>query len=103
VTATVNIDLAIPVVKTFTLPPNHNSLTVPVTAFTAGDNVAVTGYMITATTTAPAPGAARWSATPPTAYTFQGAGTKTLCAWARDAAGNVSSCKSATTTIKVAQ
>jgi hypothetical protein len=74
----------------FSLPANSNSLIVPILSFVAIDDLGVTGYRITTTTTQPLATAAGWSATPPTSYTFTSAGTKTLYAWAKDAAGNVS-------------
>ena len=40
-------DTTVPVVGTFTLPATATSLTVPVTALSATDNVAVTGYLVT--------------------------------------------------------
>ena len=80
-----------PVVTAFTITPTSASLTVPILTFAATDNVAVTGYIVTeAATPAPAAAAAGWAATPPTSYTFASAGAKTLYAWAKDAAGNVS-------------
>jgi hypothetical protein len=72
---------------------------VPISAFTATDNIGVTGYMITESAAAPSSGAAGWSATAPTSFTFSAAGTKTAYAWAKDAAGNVSAAKSAAVTI----
>jgi hypothetical protein len=55
----------------------------------ATDNTGVTGYLVNETATAPAAGAAGWSASAPTSYTFASAGSKTLYAWAKDSAGNV--------------
>jgi hypothetical protein len=95
-------DATPPTVSTFAIPGAASALTVPVTTFTASDNVGVTGYIITETSTAPAANAAGWSATAPTSYTFTTAGTKTLYAWARDAAGNRSVGLSAIVTITLA-
>ncbi|HZV82967.1 MAG TPA: hypothetical protein VFF53_12445, partial [Geobacteraceae bacterium] len=92
-------DTTAPVVGTFTLPATATSLTVPVTALTASDNVAVTGYLITTSTTAPAASAAGWSAGAPTTITVSAAGSYTFYAWAKDGAGNVSATKSATVTV----
>lgn len=92
-------DTAAPTVSTFTIASPSSSLTVQVTAFTATDNVGVTGYLITESATAPAAGAAGWSATAPTSFTFTSDGAKTLRAWAKDAAGNVSAALSANVTI----
>ena len=74
----------------------------PVSSFTATDNVAVTGYLVTTSATAPAAGAAGWSATAPTSVTAPAAGSVTFYAWAKDAAGNVSLSKSASVTITTA-
>ncbi|HBG04912.1 MAG TPA: hypothetical protein DDY22_05020, partial [Geobacter sp.] len=46
-------DTTVPVVGTFTLPATATTLTVPVSALTATDNVAVTGYLINQVATAP--------------------------------------------------
>jgi hypothetical protein len=84
------IDVTKPVVTAFTIPANSSSLVVPISSFTATDNVAVTGFKLTETTTVPNAGDAGWTTGAPTSYTFTSAGTKTLYAWAKDAAGNVS-------------
>jgi len=88
-----------PTVTAFALSATASSLTVPITSFTASDNVGVTGYLATESATAPSAGAGGWSASAPSSYTFGATGAKTLYGWARDAAGNVSAGKSATTTI----
>ncbi len=74
----------------FTLPSTSETLTVPVTSFTATDNIAVTGYKITGSSVIPDAGDAGWSTTAPTSYAFTTEGTKTLYAWVKDAAGNIS-------------
>jgi hypothetical protein len=109
-TATIALpDTAKPVVGTFTLGA-FTSPNVAITAFTATDNAdvagppavsGVTGYLVTNSATAPL-AAAITSATAPASYTFvapQTAGLKTLYAWVKDAAGNVSLAKTATVTI----
>jgi hypothetical protein len=83
-------DVIAPVVTAFSIPATSSTLTVPVSSFTATDNKAVTGYLVTESATAPLAGDAGWSATAPASYVFVTAGTKTLYAWAKDAAGNVS-------------
>jgi len=88
-----------PVVTSFTMPSTSSSLTVAVTSFTATDNVGVTGYLITESSTTPTAGSAGWSATAPTSFTFSSSGTVTAYAWAKDAAGNVSSSVSASVNI----
>jgi hypothetical protein len=84
------VDVESPEVMEFTLPLTSTSLTVPILAFRAIDNVAPTAYLITTTPTAPAVNATGWKAAPPTSYTFTSGGAKTLYGWARDAAGNIS-------------
>jgi hypothetical protein len=92
-------DTTAPVVGAFTLPASATSLTVPVSSLSATDNVAVTGYLVTTSATAPAAGAAGWSASAPTSVSAAAAGSVTFYAWAKDAAGNVSAAKSASVTI----
>ncbi|MEJ2697072.1 MAG: carboxypeptidase regulatory-like domain-containing protein [Candidatus Sulfobium sp.] len=88
-----------PTVTVFTIPGTYSSLTVPITAFGATDNVGVTGYIVTQSSRTPSAGAEGWTQTAPSSFIFSSEGTKTLYAWARDAAGNVSTSKSATVTI----
>jgi hypothetical protein len=83
-------DTTAPTVTAFAIPANSTTLTVPITSLTATDDVAVTGYLLTESGTPPLPDDAGWSATAPTSYTFANEGAKTLYAWAKDAAGNVS-------------
>jgi len=89
-------DTTPPTVTSFSIPSTSSSLTVPITSFVATDNVGVTGYALSESGSAPASG---WSGSAPSSYTFSSAGNKTLYAWARDAAGNVSSPKSAQVSI----
>ena len=95
-------DTTKPVVGTFTVPATATTATVTVSV-AATDNVAVTGYLITESATAPAADAAGWTANAPTSYAFsnlpQGLSNKTLYAWAKDAAGNVSAAKSGSVAI----
>src|SRR5271157_5579417 len=95
-------DTTAPTVTSFIIPSTATSLTISVTSFTATDNVGVAGYMLTESATAPSSSATGWSATAPTTYTFTSAGTKTLYAWAKDAAGNVSTSLNRTVTITLA-
>ena len=83
---------------TFSMPATSSMMTVAMT-FSATDNVAVTGYMVTASSTAPLASATGWTAAAPASYSFTSAGAKTLYAWAKDAAGNVSLGKSAGVTV----
>jgi hypothetical protein len=93
-------DTTPPLVMAFVIPATSASLTVPITTFTATDLVGVTGYILTeAANPAPAAGAAGWTGTAPATYTFASAGAKTLYAWAKDAAGNVSTSLNASVAI----
>ena len=67
-----------PTVDSFTATtPVTTNVNIPVTAFTASDNVGVTDYMITESLTAPGSGDAGWTGTAPTTYTSAaGDGTK---------------------------
>jgi hypothetical protein len=95
------VDLTAPVITAFNIPATSTSLTVPVNSFTATDNLSVTGYLITESATAPAASNTAWSVSAPVSYTFTSEGTKTLYAWAKDAAGNVSAGVSAQVTVAV--
>ncbi len=83
-------DVAAPTVTSFKMPSTSKSLTVPITSLVATDNVGVTGYLISESSTRPAAGDARWRSSAPTSFTFSSAGTKIAYVWARDAAGNIS-------------
>ena len=81
-----------PVVSAFVVSTTATTLTVAITTLTATDNAAVTGYLLTESTTAPAATDAGWSQNKPASYTFSNisdgvATQKTLYAWAKDAAG----------------
>jgi sugar lactone lactonase YvrE/regulation of enolase protein 1 (concanavalin A-like superfamily) len=97
--ATLGSDTVAPTVTALTLPATWNSLTVPITTLTASDNFGVAGYLVTESSTKPSATASGWSNTPPGSYTFAGTGSKTLYAWAKDAAGNVSAGRPATVTV----
>lgn len=92
-------DNSIPVVTAFAMPSSSTSRTVAVSAFTATDEGGVAGYLLTENAAKPLAAAAGWSATPPTSHTFSGIGVRTLYAWAKDEAGNVSNSVSATLTV----
>jgi len=85
-----DIDTTKPTVDTFTVTTPSNSLNIPITAFTASDNISVAGYLITTLSTPPAAGNSGWAGTAPTTYTVASAGSYTLYPWAKDVAGNVS-------------
>lgn len=99
--ATVTIDDSEePTIRTFTLPATATSLTVQISSFSADDNVGVTGYLISTSSTKPPATGAGWSDKAPNSFTFSryGTNTRTVYAWAKDEAGNVSDAKSATVT-----
>jgi len=92
-------DTSAPTITTFSMPSSATSLTVSVSGLTATDNVGVTGYMITESATPPVASASGWAVSVPASFTFSAAGNKTAYAWAKDAAGNVSSSQSVSVTI----
>ena len=99
-----NKDVTPPVISAFTIPATSTSLSVPISVFTATDDIGVTGYLLTETSATPTVEASGWSSGKPTTYTFSStkstsAETKSLYAWARDEAGNVSVSLSASVTI----
>uniref|UniRef100_A0A6M3ILD7 Uncharacterized protein n=1 Tax=viral metagenome TaxID=1070528 RepID=A0A6M3ILD7_9ZZZZ len=83
-------DTTDPTVTAFVIPATANSLTVLITTYTATDDVGVAYYLINESADEPAGGDAGWSAIKQTQYVFDSAGAKTLYAWAKDAAGNIS-------------
>ena len=99
-------DTTKPVVSTFIIPTASTSARVTISALTATDNVAVTGYQVTESATAPTAADPAWNIVKPTSHTFAGlipgvATAKTVSAWAKDAAGNVSLARTAVTTIRL--
>jgi hypothetical protein len=92
-------DNTVPVVTAFVSPSISKSLAIPITTFTATDDTAVTGYMLTESSAAPTSGAAGWTGSAPTTYTFASQGSKTLYAWVKDGAGNVSASLNASVTV----
>ncbi len=93
------VDTTAPVVGAFTLPATSTSLSVSVSSLSATDNVAVTGYLVTTSSSKPSATASGWSATAPKSVTAPAEGSVTFYAWAKDAAGNVSASRSATVTV----
>ncbi len=92
-----------PVVSGFSIPASSSSLVVSVSSFSASDNKEVTGYLITESGSAPAASNESWATNPPSSYAFTSEGNKTLYAWAKDQAGNVSDSKSAIVTVTILQ
>lgn len=94
-------DISSPTIAEFSIPSASNSLTIPITNFSAADNVGVAGYLLTETSSTPSAGAAGWAAIAPASHVFSSDGSKTLYAWAKDAAGNVSNSLSGSVTITI--
>lgn len=94
-------DLTAPVVTSFAIPATATALNVPVTSFSASDNVGVTGYLISESSVAPAASASGWATSAPTWFNFSASGSKTAYAWTKDAAGNVSASLSSSVVITI--
>lgn len=95
------LDTSSPVISAFTIPESSSDQTVAVTNLTASDNVGVTGYILTESSTAPSTSDSGWSEVVPSSYSFASTGLQTLYAWAKDAAGNISEPLSASVNIAI--
>jgi hypothetical protein len=94
------VDNTSPAVTSFAIPAAHNTLVVPISAFVATDDFGVTGFLVRESDVpAPLAGDADWTLTAPASFAFLTPGAKTLFAWAKDAAGNISTAASASVTI----
>ncbi len=98
---TTDLDTTPPTISSFSLPSTTTSLTVSVSSLTATDNIGVTGYLLNESASTPSLADPDWSAVPPASYVFSSAGAKTLYAWAKDAAGNISQSASANVIITI--
>jgi hypothetical protein len=96
------IDITLPVITSFTIPDTASDLTVSISTFTATDNIGVTGYLVNESASTPAIDDPSWSGSAQTEYTFDTDGSKTLYAWAKDEAGNISTSTSDSVTITLA-
>jgi hypothetical protein len=94
-------DVTIPVITAFNIPSTSTSIVVAISSLTAYDNKAVTGFILTESATAPLASDAGWTAVAPVSYSFASEGTKTIYAWAKDTAGNVSESVSDQVVIKL--
>ena len=97
-------DTTKPTVDAFSIPSTATMLTVWITNFDASDNPGGSGvseYILTETTATPSPADSRWSVIKPMIHTFSSTGTKTLYAWVKDGAGNVSDSLSDSVTISL--
>ena len=84
------VDTTAPSVTTFTAPALTKNRNIPITAFTASDDGALAGYLITLNSTAPLAGAPGWSPSAPTTYTVASDSLYALYPWVKDASGHVS-------------
>ncbi len=87
-----------PTIDSFVVSSTSASLSVPI-VLTASDDTGVTGYLVNEFSAIPSADDPEWRSTATTTYTFADAGSKTLYAWARDAAGNISASASAPVTV----
>jgi hypothetical protein len=92
-------EAVLPQITAFVIPSTASSLMVAISTFTATDDTGVTGYLVNESATTPSINDAGWSGSAQTQYTFSSNGSKTLYAWAKDAAGNISASLSDTVTI----
>jgi hypothetical protein len=94
-------DITLPVITAFTVPATSDSLTVNVSTFSATDNIVVVAYLLTTSADTPATDDSGWSATPQTTYQFTSSGVKSIYAWAKDYAGNISEGSLQTVTVSL--
>jgi len=83
------LDSTAPLVSGINASSPTNSLSIPVT-ITASDNVGVTAYLVTNSSSQPAATVSGWNTANPSIYNVTSSGTYTLYGWAKDTAGNVS-------------
>jgi LPXTG-site transpeptidase (sortase) family protein len=95
------VDTTAPTVETFTATSPVSVVNIPITALTGSDDVAVTGYLITESSTPPTASASGWVSSVPTTYTIAGSGDYTLYPWVKDGSGNVSAVFGTPLTISV--
>ena len=93
INATLTATSSVVTVNTFTIPSPSSSLTVTAITVTASATNGVSGYCLTETNNGSS--CTPWSATAPTSYTFATGGSKTLYAFAKDGANNVSAGRNA--------
>jgi hypothetical protein len=95
---TKTIDTTPPVLTAFSVPVTSTSLMISITSLAGTDVTGITGYIVREGAAVPLPTDAGWGPAPAT-YTFSSLGAKTLYAWAKDGYGNVSTSRTASTTI----
>lgn len=97
-------DITDPTVTSFIIPSTSQSLTVSITEFIGSDDAGVTGYCVNEsaiTPTAETCSGSGWESSAQSSYTFSSEGTKTLYAWVKDAANNISSSVNDSVTITI--
>lgn len=97
-TVSIRQDKTPPVITAFSIPASSTSMVLPIT-ITATDDVGVTGYILTKTTTVPLPNSPDWNSSPPADYNFARGGSVSIYAWVKDAAGNISASRIASSVI----
>ena len=95
------VDTTAPTITSFTLPSTFDSLTVPITTFTATDNVNVVGYLVNTNYNTPGTFLSDWNSIQPTVLPLPNEGTWIVYAWAKDIAGNVSAPASGIITLSI--
>jgi hypothetical protein len=80
-----NTDNTAPIITSFIVPTTLSSLTIPISTFTVSGSA--TNYCLTEVNSS---AGCSWSGTVQTEYIFATEGSKTLYAWTKDAAGNIS-------------
>jgi hypothetical protein len=87
---TIVIDTVAPTITAFSTPQKVTSLKIPISQFTATDNIGVAGYLVTLSPYAPSATDPGWTAKPPTDITVSPNLIVWLYGWVKDSAGNVS-------------
>ena len=88
-------DTIAPEIAKLSMPSTNSSLSVVITELIATDAFGVTGYLLSDNASPPLASDPAWSANVPSSYIFRTWGNNTLYAFAKDAAGNISTPKTA--------
>ncbi|MFN8620721.1 MAG: hypothetical protein U0869_08275 [Chloroflexota bacterium] len=97
---TITLDTVLPTVTLSGTPSMSNSRTIPVTLAGSDASSGIARWAVTDAGSAPAFGSALWKSSKPTQFTFSaGDGSRTVRAYTRDNAGNVSLASVATLTL----
>lgn len=89
----ITLDKEAPVIIDFIIPDQSDSLTIPILSLKASDNIGVSGYLISEDGAIPSLTDPRWTKDIPKDFTFTILilpGVKTLSAFVKDEAGNIS-------------